>query len=280
MGLAGPGGEVVLIEPAYDSYAPIAQSVGAVVRYVRLAPPNWRLTEAMLREAISKRTQAIVVNSPLNPIGRVFDREELAALARVVAESNAVVISDEVYEHLTFDGRPHVSPAALPGLNGRVARIGSAGKMFSLTGWKVGWVTGPSELMRAVANAHQFLTFTTAPSLQLAVAYALEHEMDFTTGLTRELQANRDLLAGGIAKLGFEILPCEGTYFLTADIRKLTNEPDRVFCERLVREAGVALIPLSVFFTEGKPNTLVRFAFCKQRLVIEEALRRLQNHFA
>src|SRR5690348_3218389 len=190
MGLAGPGGEVVLIEPAYDSYAPIAQSVGAVVRYVRLAPPNWRLTEAMLREAISKRTQAIVVNSPLNPIGRVFDREELAALARVVAESNAVVISDEVYEHLTFDGRPHVSPAALPGLNGRVARIGSAGKMFSLTGWKVGWVTGPSELVRAVANAHQLLTFTPAPSLQLAVAYALEHEMDFTTGLTRELQAN------------------------------------------------------------------------------------------
>lgn len=279
MSLAGRGGEVVLIEPAYDSYQPIVTAAGATVRYVRLQPPHWRLTEGALREAVGARTQAIVVNSPLNPIGRVFDRQELETLARVVSSSQAVVISDEVYEHLAFDGRPHISLAALPGMRERVVRIGSAGKMFSLTGWKVGWVTGCARLIQVVANAHQFLTFTTSPALQLGIAHALEHEMDFTMGLTRELQQNRDLLANGIAKLGFEVLLCEGTYFLTADIRKLTNEPDRVFCERLAREAGVALIPLSVFFTAGKPDTLVRFAFCKQRAVIEEALARLQKHF-
>lgn len=279
MGLAGRGGEVVLVEPAYDSYRPIAEAVGAGIRYVKLEPPSWRLTEDGLRKAFTTRTQAIVLNSPLNPIGRVFDRDELDALKRVLDDSKAVVISDEVYEHLTFDDRPHVSPAALPGLGDRVVRIGSAGKMFSLTGWKVGWVTGCSTLIDVVANAHQFLTFTTSPALQLGIAHALEKEMDFTMGLTRELQANRDLLSEGISRLGFEVLPCEGTYFLTADICKLTNERDRAFCERLVRDAGVALIPLSGFFTEGKPDTLVRFAFCKQRSVIEEALKRLQKHF-
>jgi N-succinyldiaminopimelate aminotransferase len=280
MGLAGKGGEVVLIEPAYDSYRPIAEAVGAAIRYVKLEPPHWRLTEDALRKAFTAQTQAIAVNSPLNPIGRVFDRDELDALARVVKDSDAVVISDEVYEHLTFDGRQHLSPAALPGMRDRVVRIGSAGKMFSLTGWKVGWVTGTAPLIDVVANAHQFLTFTTSPALQLGIAHALEREMDFTMGLRSELQANRDRLSEGIARLGFEVLPCEGTYFLTADIRKLTNEHDRVFCERLVREAGVALIPLSGFFTEGKPDTLVRFAFCKQPSVIEEALKRLQKHFA
>jgi aspartate/methionine/tyrosine aminotransferase len=151
--------------------------------------------------------------------------------------------------------------------------------MFSLTGWKVGWVSGPTDLMRVVANAHQFITFTTSPALQLGIAHALEHEMDFTLGLTRTLQANRDLLRAGIEKLGFKPLACEGSYFLTADIRGLTNEGDLAFCERLVREAGVALIPLSVFFAEGKPDNLVRFAFCKKRSVIEDALRRLTAFF-
>jgi len=159
-------------------------------------------------------------------------------------------------------------------------RVGSAGKMFSLTGWKIGWVTGAAPLVEVVAKAHQFLTFTTPPALQLGIAHALEHEMDFTLGLTRDLEAKRDLLADGLAKLGFDVLPCEGTYFLTAGIRKLTNEPDVVFCERLVREAGVALIPLSAFFEGNMPDHMVRFAFCKKRPVIEEALARLQRHFA
>ena len=279
LGLAGSGGEVVLIEPAYDSYRPIAEAAGAIVKAVALAPPHWRLTEEALAAAVGEKTAAIVVNTPLNPIGRVFDREEMEALARVVARSNAVVIADEVYEHLVFDGREHVSPLALPGMETRVVRVGSAGKMFSLTGWKVGWVTGDARLVDVVAKAHQFLTFTTPPALQIGVAHALENEMDFTLQLTQRLQANRDALASGLQKLGFEILPCEGTYFLTAGIRGLTNEPDRAFCERLVREAGVALVPLSPFFDGSKPDHLVRFAFCKRRSVIEEAVARLENYF-
>ncbi|MDE3115656.1 MAG: aminotransferase [Pseudomonadota bacterium] len=279
MALAAPGEEVVLIEPAYDSYRPIAEAAGAVVKTVVLEPPAWRLTESKLRAAVTAKTRAIVINTPLNPIGRVFDAEEMAALARVVARTDAVVIADEVYEHLTFDGRPHISPLALPGMAGRVVRVGSAGKMFSLTGWKIGWVTGAAPLVDVVAKAHQFLTFTTSPALQSGIAYALENEMEFTLGLTKTLQSNRDALAQGLRKIGFDVLPCEGTYFLTADITNLTNEPDRVFCERLVREAGVALVPLSAFFAGGKPDHLVRFAFCKSRGVIDEALARLEKYF-
>ena len=279
MAMVGRGGEVVLIEPSYDSYRPIVEAVGARVRVVKLAAPDWRLTEEALRAAFTRETRAILVNSPLNPIGRVFDRAEMEALARVLADSNAVAICDEVYEHLVFDGRAHIPLASLPGMGERCLRVGSAGKMFSLTGWKVGWVSGPKELMRIVANAHQFITFTTSPALQLGIAYALEHEMDFTLGLTKTLQANRDLLREAIAKLGFRPLACEGSYFLTADIRGLTNESDRAFCERLVRDAGVALIPLSVFFADGTPDNLVRFAFCKKRAVIEEAVARLEKFF-
>jgi aspartate/methionine/tyrosine aminotransferase len=278
MAMAGEG-EVVLIEPAYDSYRPIVEAMGARVRAVALAAPDWRLTEDALRAAFTPKTRAILINSPLNPIGRVFDRDELDAIARVVRDSDAVAICDEVYEHLVFDGRPHIPLASLPGMRGRCLRIGSAGKMFSLTGWKVGWIAGPADLMRIVANAHQFITFTTSPALQLGIAHALEHEMDYTLGLTRTFQANRDVLRDGIAGLGFKPLACQGSYFLTADISGLTNESDRTFCERLVAEAGVALIPLSVFFAGGKPDNLVRFAFCKKRAVIEDALVRLRAFF-
>ncbi|MBV8976177.1 MAG: aminotransferase [Alphaproteobacteria bacterium] len=279
MAIAGEGGEVVLIEPSYDSYRPIVEAMGARVRVVKLAAPGWRLDETALRAAFTEKTRAVLVNSPLNPIGRVFDRAELDGLARVLREHDAVAICDEVYEHLVFDGRAHVPLASLPGMFERCLRIGSAGKMFSLTGWKIGWVTGPKELIRVVANAHQFITFTTAPALQLGIAHALEHEMEFTLNLTRRFEANRDLLRDAIVKLGFQPLSCEGSYFLTADISALSNEPDRAFCERLVREAGVALIPLSVFFFDGKPDNLVRFAFCKQRAVIEEAVARLGKFF-
>ena len=272
-------GEVVLIEPSYDSYRPIVEAMGATARVVKLAAPDWRLTEEALRAAVTPKTRAILVNSPLNPIGRVFDREELEVLARVLRDSNAVAICDEVYEHLVFNGKPHTPLASLPGMRERCLRVGSAGKMFSLTGWKVGWVTGPADLIRVVANAHQFITFTTSPALQLGIAYGLEHEMDFTLNLTKALQANRDVLRAGIEKLGFEPLACEGSYFLTADIRGLTNEGDLQFCERLVREAGVALIPLSPFFTSGNPNHFVRFAFCKKRAVIDEAVARLERYF-
>ncbi len=280
MGLAGPGGEVVLLEPAYDSYRPIAEAVGAAIRTITLEPPHWRLTEEALRAAITPNSRAILVNTPLNPVGRVFDREEMEALARVLRQSNAVAICDEVYEHLVYDNRKFVPLATFPGMRERVVRIGSAGKNFSLTGWKVGWVAGDAALVAVAANAHQFITFTTPTGLQLGIAHGLEHEIGFTLNLAKELQAKRDLVRSGIAALGFDVLSCEGTYFLTADIRGLTNEPDHVFCQRLVREAGVALIPLSVFFSGAKPDNFVRFAFCKRRAVIEDALARLQTYFA
>jgi N-succinyldiaminopimelate aminotransferase len=280
MALAGPGDEVVLIEPSYDSYRPIAEAVCAVVKSIKLAPPAFRLTEAALRAVIGPNTRVVVINTPLNPIGRVFDAEELSALASVVREAGVVVISDEVYEHLVFDDRKVQPLIALPGMRERVVRIGSAGKMFSLTGWKVGWVTGPAELVGLAAKAHQFLTFTTPAAQQIGVAHGIEHAMDFTLNLTRELQAKRDKLAAGLAKLGFDVLPCEGTYFLTAGIRGLTNEPDRAFCECVVREAKVALIPLSVFFHDGTPDHMVRFAFCKTHAVLDEALARLERYFA
>jgi N-succinyldiaminopimelate aminotransferase len=278
LALAGPGDEVVLIEPAYDSYRPIAEAAGATIKTVKLAPPDWRLTRSALAAVVTPKTRAILFNTPLNPIGRSFDREELDAIAEVLRGSDAVAICDEVYEHLVFDGRPHIPLMTLPGMRERVVRVGSAGKMFSLTGWKIGWVTGAAALIDVIAKVHQFLTFTTSPALQLGIAHALEHEMDFTLELTKSLEANRDLLASGLERLGFDVLPCEGTYFLTTGIRSLTNEPDRAFCEHLVREAGVALIPLSVFFDDGTPDHLVRFAFCKRRGVIEEALSRLERH--
>ena len=278
MAIAGEG-EVVMIEPIYDSYRPIAEAMGASIRTVKLAAPDWRLCEEALRAAFTAKTRAILVNSPLNPIGRVFDRAELKAIAAVLRDTGAVAICDEVYEHLVFDGRSHIPLATLPGMRERCLRVGSAGKMFSLTGWKVGWVSGPAALMRVVANAHQFITFTTSPALQLGIAHALEHEMDFTLALTGTLQANRDVLRDAIAKLGFRPLACEGSYFLTADISALTNESDLEFCERLAREAGVALIPLSPFFTSGKPDNFVRFAFCKKRAVIDEAVARLERYF-
>ena len=280
MALVVPGDEVVLIEPAYDSYRPMVEAVGGVVKTVTLTPPGWRLTEEALGAAVTPQTRAVIINSPLNPIGRVFDADEMAMIARVLANSNAVAICDEVYEHLTYDGRPHIPLASLPGMRDRVVRVGSAGKIFSLTGWKVGWLTGSRAMISVIAKAHQFLTFTTSPALQLGIAHGLRHEMESVTALTNRLQTNRDILAAGLKELGFHVLPSEGTYFLTAGIQNLTNEKDRAFCERLVREAGVALIPLSEFFSGAdRPDTYVRFAFCKQQSVIEGALARLRKHF-
>ncbi len=277
MAMAGVGDEVVMIEPTYDSYRPMAEAAGATVKAVQLQPPRWRLTEAALRAAVGPKTRAILINSPHNPAGRVFSRDELKALARVVEGTDIVVICDEVYEHLVYDGK-HIPFATLPGMRERTLKIGSAGKIFSLTGWKVGWVMGPRALVSVVTKAHQFLTFTTSPALQAGVAHGLTHEMDFPIQLTKRLQKNRDVLKEGLGKLGFDVQPCEGTYFLTAGISRLTNEKDFPFCERLIREAGVALIPLSAFFLSGTPDTFVRFGFCKQQALIEQALAKLEKY--
>jgi len=279
MGLVAPGDEAILIEPNYDSYPPILEAAGARIRCLRLDPPRFRLEGAALAAVFSERTKLIMVNSPLNPIGRVFDREELELLAGFLKRYDAYAVCDEVYEHLVFDGRTHVPLISLPGMRERTLRVGSAGKMFSLTGWKIGWVTGPQRLVQVISRAHQFNTFTTSPALQLGVAHGLAHEMDYALKNARELQGKRDLIGEALRRGGFDVLPCEGTYFITASIRDLTNEPDREFCERLTRDAGVAAIPLSAFFGKDCPTDMVRFAFCKKRAVLEEAAQRLKAHF-
>jgi aspartate/methionine/tyrosine aminotransferase len=275
--VARPGAEVVLLEPTYDSYRPIAEAAGLTLKSVVLAPPDWRLTEGALEAAISPRTAAILINSPQNPIGRVLTPGELEMVARAAQKADCVVICDEVYEHLAYD-HPHIPLASLPGMRDRSLRIGSAGKIFSFTGWKIGWLTGPEALMEVVAKAHQFLTFAIPGALQQGVAHGLSQEMDFPPALRARLQANRDFLGAGLAALGFDVLPCEGTYFLVAGIAGLTAETDLAYCERLVREAGVAAIPLSAFFHDGRVDRYVRFVFCKQRPVLEEALARLGRY--
>lgn len=280
MGLVRPGDEVVLIEPAYDSYRPIVEAVGGVAKPIRLAAPDWALTEAALAAAFSAKTKAIMLNSPMNPAGKVFSRSELETLAKFLMRFDAVAICDEVYEHLTFDGLKHAPFATLPGMYERSVRIGSAGKIFSLTGWKVGWVQGPAALIGAIAKAHQFITFTTPSALQIAVAHGLNTAEDYYLNLAKELEGNRDYLARELKALGFDPLPAQGTYFLTTDISALRfNGSDVDFCKHLTEHARVATIPLSVFFTGDAPQSLVRFAFCKQRAVLEEAVRRLKQHF-
>ena len=276
--VAQPGAEVVLLEPTYDSYRPIAEAAGMTVRSVVLSPPHWRLDEAALNAAVTARTAAILINTPQNPIGRVFTRAELEMVARAALRADAVVICDEAYEHLAYDA-PHIPLATLPGMRERTLRIGSAGKIFSLTGWKIGWLTGPAALMAVAAKAHQFLTFAIPGALQQGVTHGLTHEMDFPAGLRTRLRDNRDFLSAGLTQLGFDVLPCEGTYFLVAGIKGLTAETDVAYAERLVRDAGVAAIPLSAFFQDGKVDGYLRFVFCKERAVLQEALSRLALYF-
>ena len=278
-GLAGPGMRAVIIEPAYDSYRPILEAAGASVVTLRLEAPDFRVTVKALDRAL-KGAKLLMLNSPLNPLGRVLSRDELDIIAAALIRHDAYAICDEVYEHLVFDGHTHVPLIFLPGMRERCVRVGSAGKMFSLTGWKVGWIEGPAALMGAIANAHQFLTFTTAPALQLGIAHGLTHEMDFSLNMTRALQTKRDVLSRSLVRAGFTLFPCEGTYFVTMSIAKLTNEPDREFCERLTREAGVAAIPLSAFYAHDGPTDLVRFAFCKKDAVLKEAGERLERYLA
>jgi N-succinyldiaminopimelate aminotransferase len=277
MALLSPGDEAVVIEPCYDSYRPMLSAMGASIRSIRLAAPDFRLTEDALAAAFSPATKLILVNSPLNPIGRVFDRSELELLAQFLKRYDAYAVCDEVYEHLVFDGRRHIPLLSLPGMREHCVRVGSAGKMFSLTGWKIGWVCGPRRLVEVITKAHQFNTFTTSPALQLGIAEGLRHHMDFALSNTRALEAKRDQIAAALQAADFDVLASEGTYFITASIRKITNEPDLEFCKRMTREAGVAAIPLSVFYSEGSPSDLVRFAFCKTPALIREAGRRLGN---
>jgi aspartate/methionine/tyrosine aminotransferase len=280
MAVLDPGDECVLIEPLYDTYLPVVRLLGAVPRLVRLQPPKWELPRAELAAAFGPRTKAILLNSPMNPTGKVFTAAELAFVADLVARHDCYAVCDEVYEHLTFDGWRHIPLMALPGMRERCMRIGSAGKTFSLTGWKVGYVTCDRSLAPNVAKAHQNLTFTTAPNLQRGVAVGLMKDDSYFRGMAAGLQGKRDLLAAGLAALGFGVLPSRGSYFITADFRPVGFAGGDVsFCRTLTEEAGVTAIPVSAFYADPAraPNHYARFAFCKNEAVLEAALGRMRN---
>lgn len=280
-GLIEPGDEVVLIEPLYDSYLPVCERAGATPKMVRLEPPSWTLPKQALEEAFSDRTKLVLVNTPMNPIGKVFSPDELAFIAELCIRHDTYAVCDEVYEHLVFDGRPHTPLMTLPGMEERCLRIGSAGKTFSLTGWKVGYVTGRAETLAWAAKAHQFLTFTTPPNLQHAVAHGLRKDDDYFSGFTADMEEKRDILAAGLKDVGFEVLPSEGTYFMVADASDLMgNLTDEEFCLKMTREAGVTMLPMSAFYRVPDIQNYVRFCFCKQPALLEEGIRRLTSHFA
>ena len=280
--LIEPGDEVVLIEPLYDCYLPMVRLLGGIPRLVQLQPPEWRLDRQALAAAFGERTKLILLNSPMNPAGRVFDRDELEFIAGLVERHDCYAVCDEVYEHLVFGGARHIPLMTLPGMRERCLRIGSAGKSFSLTGWKVGYVTATAALAELVAKAHQNLTFATPPNLQRAVAFGLDKDPAYFRALASDLETKRDLLSAGLREIGFVVLPSHGSYFVVADIRPLGFEGDDVaFCRHIATEAGVAAIPVSAFYGDGAPpRHLVRFAFCKQASVLRTALERLSAHFA
>ncbi|MFB9766802.1 pyridoxal phosphate-dependent aminotransferase [Nocardioides kongjuensis] len=279
LGLVDPGDEVVVLEPYYDSYTAMIDFAGGVRRPVTLRAPDFRLDPAELEAAVTGRTKLILLNTPHNPTGRVLDGDELAAVARVAIAHDLLVVTDEVYEHLTFDGRPHVPISTLPGMAERTLTLSSAGKSWSVTGWKVGWASGPAELVAAVTAAKQWLTFTSGAPLQPAVAAALDAGDDFPSGLARDLQAQRDQLVGGLRAAGLTTYVPEGTYFATTDVSELGWTSGGDFCRALPERAGVVAIPSEVFYDDpdapGSGRHLVRWAFCKKPEVIAEAVRRL-----
>ncbi len=282
MALLNPGDEVVLIEPLYDTYLPVVRMLGATARLVRLEPPGWTLPRAALAAAFGPKTKLLLLNSPMNPTGKVFTPEELGFIAGLLAQHDAYAVCDEVYEHLVFSGARHIPLMTLPGMAERCLRIGSAGKTFSLTGWKVGYVSGPPDLVALVAKAHQNLTFTTAPNLQRAVALGLAKPDAYFATLASGLQAQRDVLDAGLRRLGFATLPAQGSYFITADFSPLRfNGDDMEFARAITEQAGVAAIPVSAFYAgPAAPNHYVRFAFCKRQAVLEAALQNLARWLA
>ncbi len=275
-GLIVPGDEVVLIEPLYDCYLPLVRRAGGIPRLVRLTPPDWTLDAEALAAAFGRKTKAILINNPMNPAAKVFSRDELSLIADLCIAHDALAICDEVYEHILFDGRRHVPLMTLPGMRERSVRIGSAGKTFSLTGWKVGYVTAPPRLLEPITKAHQFTTFTTPPNLQKAVAFGLAKGDDYYGGLSDELEKKRDRFAAGIAELGFDVAPCAGTYFITADISPLGLDGDDAdICKRMTVEAGVAAVPMSAFYDAEAPSHFVRFCFSKRDAILDQAVERL-----
>lgn len=285
LALVQPSDEVVLFQPYYDSYVAAIALAGARRVPVLLRPetPGGRFTfdPDELRRAITPRTRLLLLNSPHNPTGTVLTKDELRVIAEIALERDLLVVTDEVYEYLTYDGHRHVPIAAFPGMRERTVSISSAGKTFSATGWKVGWVLAPAELVSAVRTVKQFLTFAVNGVLQRAVAFALEQELDWVEGLRARLEGRRDELAAGLRDAGFLVHPGQATYFLQADVRSLGEADARDFAFRLIEEAGVVGIPSQVFYdakAAGRPY--LRFAFCKREKVIADVVRRLRDYAA
>lgn len=275
LALIEPGDEVVLFQPMYDAYLPLVRRAGGVAKFVTLKPPFWTFDEADLEAAFSARTRVVLFNNPLNPAGVVYGRDSLEILARACVKHDAIAVCDEVWEHVVFDGRRHVPLIAIEGMRERTVKIGSAGKIFSLTGWKVGFVCAAPSILRVLARAHQFLTFTTPPNLQSAVAYGLMKEDIYFEGMRAAFQRSRDHFATGLTARGFEVLPSAGTYFLNVDIAALGRDDDVAFCRWLVETRGVAAIPVSAFYAENPVRTVVRFCFAKHDATLDAALDRL-----
>ncbi len=274
--LVSPGDEVLMFQPLYDAYEPLVRRAGGIIKLVRLAPPAWRFTEAMLAEAFTPRTKLVIFNNPLNPTGTVFSREDLALLASFCVRSNAVALCDEVWEHVIFDGRKHIPLITLPGMRERSVKIGSAGKIFSLTGWKVGFVCAAPALSAVIAKAHQFITFTTPPNLQRAAAYGLGKSDEYFLSMRAALAASRDRLTAGLRAGGYAVLESAGTYFLGVDLPGSGIAlDDEAFCLRAVQEAGVASIPVSAFYVSDPVRTIVRLCFSKTDATLDESVRRL-----
>jgi N-succinyldiaminopimelate aminotransferase len=277
--LTEAGDEVIVIEPYYDSYAAAVAMAGAQRRVISLvedADGRFALDVDALRDAVTPRTRAILVNSPHNPTGTVFTRAELTALAEVCVEHDLIAITDEVYEHLVFDELEHVPLATLPGMRERTVAISSAGKTFNCTGWKIGWVCSTPELVAAVKAAKQFITFVSGGPLQPAVAYALDNELDWVEILRGSLMAKRDRLSAGLAEAGFAVRPTSGTYFVCADVRPLGFTDAAELAWQLPERVGVAAVPVKVFTDHPDEwKHLLRFAFCKQDAVLDEAVTRL-----
>ncbi|SFJ06246.1 Aspartate/methionine/tyrosine aminotransferase [Methylobacterium brachiatum] len=277
LALIEPGDEVVLFAPMYDAYLPLVQRAGGVPRIVSLQPPFFRLDEAALAAAFGPRTRAVVLNNPLNPSATLFAADDLALLAGYCTRFDVTAICDEVWEHVVFDGARHQPLMALPGMREQTVKIGSAGKIFSLTGWKVGFVMADARLMRVLAKAHQFLTFTTPPNLQDAVAYGLAKPDPWFDAMRAGYAASRDRLDAGLRDLGFRVLPAQATWFLNIDITGLGYADDVAFCEALVTRHGVAAIPVSAFYPDGSVRSLVRLCFAKADATLDTALERMRG---
>ena len=271
-----PGDEVIVLTPAYDAYAPLIRRAGGVVREVALQPPGWRIERSALEAAVGPRTRALIFNNPHNPTGRLFDADELAAIAEVAVANDLVVIADEVWEHILLDGQSFVPIASLAGMAERTLKCGSAGKIFSLTGWKIGWLAGSPAMATLAARAHQFLTFASAPNLQSAVAFGMAEGDAWLKPMRERFARARDRMTAGLEAAGYAVLPAASTYFLCVDLAASGIAlDDEAFAKLAVEKAGVAVVPLSAFAEQDPTRHMVRLCFAKRDETIDAGVAAL-----